>query len=159
MAYQVRVAQPSDLNELVDIDIKCYEDAWPLDRWRNLAGASAPVITWFGTPVGVGVFRHASPTLVEIEKLAVKPGHRRMGFSRVMLRSCAGYARQMGATHALVYVPERQIYPGPGSLGDYLRVMGFKAHLPFVEGHFTYCGEPENGVRFLCRIEGSPWAG
>lgn len=155
----VRGCRLSDANALIDIDIKCFEDAWPVDKWNSIGHDKAyaiSVATMFGEAIGFGVFRYDEETNdVVIEKLAVKPYYRRKGASLHLLNGGIDYAKTKAAKGLSVIVPESSIYPvgnEPSILGGWLTACQFKASKPFLRRHFESFGEYEDGVLFTTRL-------
>lgn len=149
----------SDANDLVDIDIKCFEDAWPVDEWNRIghnADYAISVATMFGNVVGFGVFRYDGETNdVIIEKLAVKPHYRRKSASLHILAGGVDYAKIKAAKSLTIIVPESSIYPvdnQPSNMAGWLTGVGFKATKPFIRRHFTAYGHSEDGVRFYAPL-------
>ena len=152
----VRGCRLSDANEMVDIDIKCFEDAWPVDEWNRIghnAEYAISVATMFGTVVGFGVFRYDEESNdVVIEKLAVKPSYRRKGASLHLLAGGVDYGKTKAAKALTIIVPESTIYPGPASIGGWLTAVGFKATKPFLKRRFEAYGHYEDGVKFFAPL-------
>ena len=155
----VRGCRLSDANELVDIDIKCFEDAWPVDEWNRIghnAEYAISVATMYGTVIGFGVFRYDEDANdVVIEKLAVKPHYRRKGASLHLLDGGVDYAKTKAAKSLTIIVPESQIYPvgnEPSNMGGWLTGCGFKATKPFLKRHFEAYGHYEDGVKFYAPL-------
>ena len=152
----VRGARLSDANELVDIDIKCFEDAWPTEEWNRIghkAEYAISVATLFGSAIGFGVFHYDEDSNdVVIDKLAVKPAHRRKGASLHILAGGVDYAKTKAAKALTIIVPESTIYPGPASIGGWLQAVGFKATKPFFRRHFEAYGHYEDGVKFYAQM-------
>jgi hypothetical protein len=149
----VRGVRLSDANELVDIDIKCFEDAWPSEEWNRIGHSSdyaISVATMFGSAVGFGVFHYDEESNdVVIDKLAVKPAHRLKGASLLILMGGMDFAKSKAAKSLTIIVPESTIYPGPASIGGWLQAVGFKATKPFLKRHFKAYGHFEDGVKFF----------
>jgi ribosomal protein S18 acetylase RimI-like enzyme len=155
----VRGCRLSDANELVDIDIKCFDDAWPVEVWNKVghdAEYAISVATMFGNLIGFGVFRYDEDTHdVSIIKLAVKPYYRRKGASLHLLAGAIDYAKQKHAKALTIIVPESAIYPvgdQPSMIGGWVQAVGFKATKPFLRRHFESYGHYEDGVKFTASL-------
>jgi ribosomal protein S18 acetylase RimI-like enzyme len=155
----VRGARLSDANDLVDIDIKCFDDAWPVDEWNKIghnAEYAISVATMFGTVIGFGVFKHDEDANdVVIEKLAIKPHYRRKGASQHLLLGGIDYAKTKTAKALTIIVPESTIYPvgnEPSNMGGWLQAVGFKATKPFLRRRFESYGHYEDGVKFIAPL-------
>lgn len=155
----VRGCRLSDANELIDIDIKSFEDAWPADEWNRVghnAEYAISVATLFGAVIGFGVFRYDEDTNdVMVVKLAVKPTYRRKGASLHILAGGIDYAKTKAAKNLTIIVPESTIYPDgnvPSMIGGWLQAVGFKAMRPFLRRHFEAYGQVEDGVKFYAPL-------
>jgi GNAT superfamily N-acetyltransferase len=152
--FHVRGSHYNDANYLLDIDLKCFEQAWSPDAWQALGNSRDTVIsvaTNFGTPVGFAVLRIEQRDVV-ILKMAVKPVARRKGVSRRLLDAARQFATENHAEWLRITVPESTIYPGPNNLSDWLKAIGFKAITPFIKDHFNVYGETEDGVQFISKL-------
>lgn len=153
--YAIRGGRPEDANSLLDIDIKCFEDAWTAEHWSKIGhdqDYAMSVATYFGTPIGFGVFTEREGG-VEIVKLAVKSGHRRQGVSRGLLDSGVSFARrQTNARAIFIVLPESMVYDADRGATQWLAKLGFKATKPILKKHFTVYGEPEDGVKFTAPV-------
>lgn len=148
---QVRNARHSDAMELLDIDIKCFEDAWSPEEWdrTRLAGHSAIVVlTWFGSPIGFVVLDNDGKS-AKLRKLAVKPNHRLHGASRRLFQGAIEYMTLHNLREIVATVPESTIYPGPNNLSCWLSKLGFRARMPFIKNYHTAYGQTEDGVEFV----------
>jgi len=141
----------ANANELLDIDIKSFDDPWSAEHWSEIVDSphhSIVVARLYGTPIAFVVFQ-ATPATVTILKLCVKQQHRRNGASLRLLATVFAYARTANAPEVCIVVPESTIYPGPRNVSKYLQHVGFVATTPFIKGHFHVYGEPEDGVMFI----------
>ena len=107
-----RAADQKDGHYLIDIDIKCFDDAWTPEDWRHVAQyCVACVATWNGTPVGMAVFYNDFMGSIEIVKVAVKRPYRNMGIARRLIFNCILYGRELYATQLVMIVPESRLRP------------------------------------------------
>lgn len=154
--FIVRVAVPADANSILDIDIKCFETAWTPDEWSRVGftkGYAVITVTDRGIPVGVAVFQHDQEhKALRIEKVAVKPLHRRMGVARRLLDSTIQLAEKWPVNSLSIVIPESTVYPGPDNLSLWLKASGFEAK-EFIKKCFTSYGETEDGVKFTAPIK------
>lgn len=154
----IRGAQANDANAILDIDIKCFEDAWTPEEWTKIGQKShhaISVATLFGAPIGFGVWRHDSGLKgIEIIKIAVKDPHRRKGISLQLISAALDYARTREADHLFIVVPEGTVYPGPRNVSDWLNAVKFEVSrkTPILKKHFTAYGESEDGVMFITPV-------
>lgn len=153
--YTVRGGRPEDANQLLDIDIKCFEQAWSADDWSRVGFDKAyaiSVATYFGTPIGFAIIRETDEG-TELLKLAVKRGHRGNGISRELVDAVVSFARQQTiAREMYIIVPESMVYEPSPNVVDWLVKFGFKATKPILKRHFTIYGEPEDGVKFSVNL-------
>ena len=149
-----RAAEQKDAHYLIDIDIKCFDDAWTPEDWRFAAKyCVACVATWNGAPVGMAVFYNDFMGSIEIVKVAVKRPYRNMGIARRLIFNCILYARELYATRLVMIVPESKLRPGePDDLSEWLKALRFRAQVPLFKNYFTFCGEPEDGVVFTLPV-------
>jgi ribosomal protein S18 acetylase RimI-like enzyme len=151
--FQVRGAEARDANELLDLDIKCFDDAWSAEEWSRVGHSTEHAIsvaTYYGNLVGAGVFRQDPDSFdVEIAKLAVLKTHRRKGISWNLIQAAVAYAQNRGAANLYIIVREDAIYPGPETLLPWLKATGFVGTKPFLKRHFTDCGNDQDGVKFV----------
>lgn len=151
--FNVRAAYPNDAMQLLDIDIKCFDNAWTPEEWDEKlrgVGHGTCIITNFGVPIAFAVFALREDwDAIEIVKIAVKPGFRRQGLSARLLAEAFKVAegRRFGL---VVVVPESTIDPSAeSSLLPWLTAVGFKGTAPFLRKHFVIYGEVEDGVKFV----------
>ncbi len=156
LLYNVRGASDTDANDILDIDIKCFESAWTPERWAQVGHShehAISVVTYFGAVVGFAIMERPDDAKgVNLLKLAVKPAHRYKDCSLLLLAAAVDYAQRKSANHLFIVVPESTIYPGPLNVSDWLKTVGFTATKPFLKNHFTAYGEAENGVKFIAPL-------
>jgi len=159
--FALRGGKSDDANDLLDIDIKCFESAWAPEEWARIGHSpeyAISVATYYGTAVGFGIFRRAKDSVdVEIVKIAVKAQHRRHGIANMLIGAASEYGRAVSVKSVklankppvmFIIVPESTIYPGPANTSEWLAKSGFKAVKPFLKKHFTAYGDAEDGVKF-----------
>ena len=152
--FHLRGAGLADANELFDIDMKCFQDAWTPEDWGDLLHSGVhgiSVVTYFGVCVGAVVFSRVDNS-VHILKLAVKVTHRKAQVSRMLLRAVVTFAHSKGVSRLFFIVPESMIYPGPTYMAQWALKVGFICELPFVRNQFPGYGDAEDGVRFVSHI-------
>ncbi len=153
----VRGARREDANDLLDIDIKCFENAWTPEEWSKLGFKdehAISLVTYYGEPVGFIVMKTEGSN-VRICKIAVKAYYRKKELSLHLLAVAVRYGQDRHADLLEIIVPEGMIYPGPGSIIGWLRSVGFKGTQPFIKNHFNVYGEHEDGVRFIADLKRS----
>lgn len=147
--FHVRDAVEGDLAHIVDIDIKTFENPWSSEEWCA-RHHQVLVATYFGTPVGVMALCRTSDGDLDVRKLAVKQSYRGRGIGRLLLAAAARCAQQARCVCLFMVLPERSICPGsPKDLSRWLTRLGFRAVTPILAGHFSVCGETEDGVKFI----------
>jgi len=149
-----RAAEQKDAHYLIDIDIKCFDYAWTPEEGRQVSKyCGACVATWNDTPVGMAVFCNDHMGSIEIVTVAVKKPYRNMGIARRLIFNCILYARELCATRLVMVVPESRLRPGePDDLSGWLKRLQFRAQVPLLTNHFTFYGEPEDGVVFTLAV-------
>ncbi len=148
MLFNVRGITGDDVNDLLDIDIKCFDYAWTPAEWSQICKTHAIAVgTYFGTPVGFGVCLRIG-TDVELRKVAVKAPYRRRNLGRKLYNACVRFAIENHCTRMFAVVPESLIYPGSECIGSWLRKLGFRAQKPFIKDCFRMYGQSEDGVKF-----------
>lgn len=162
--FNVRPPRLDDANELLDIDIKCFENPWSAQKWSKVVSKHndyfVSVATYFGSPIGLAVFRQHPDSLdIEIEKIAVLRPHRRKGASLYLLAAAVTYAQTTLANNLFIIVPESTVYPvgpdKPSQTTGWLSQTGFLATKPFLKNHFHAYGTVEDGVKFTAPIRRS----
>lgn len=158
LQINVREARTEDSNDLMDIDIKCFDNPWTGDDWSGFnrnAGTLVYVAAVFGTPIGFIVFQTDQKLKqVEILKIAVKDSGRQQGASRQLLMIAEDFAIGRKAPTLTIVVPESSLYTGP--LGKWLTATGFQGTKPFIKNRFVAYGESEDGVKFIKSLIRSP---
>lgn len=149
--FSVRAARQNDATEILDIDIKSFENAWPADEWARIgyeAEYAVSVLAYFGTAVGFMVCRR-TPEGVQLEKIAIKTQYRGKKGSWLLIGAMEEYARKERLEVIYTVIPEHHVYPGADNLSGWLNKVGFKAISPFLKDHFMEFGEYEAGVKFV----------
>jgi GNAT superfamily N-acetyltransferase len=154
----IRGGLSGDANDLLDIDIKCFDTAWQPEKWsliRYSKEYDITVATFYGAAVGFVVYHRCSDSNeVQIDKIAVKRAFRRKGVSRLLLEAVVDYAHQTNASALMLVVPESTIYPDhPENTSLWATAVGFKATRPILKDYFAAYGETDNGVKFKTPIQ------
>lgn len=149
----VSSAGKPNVNELIDIDIKCFDSPWEPERWAEItegAEYGKIIAKWFGTPVGFAVYKNEDVHSLGILKVCVKKQMRGKGCSLRMLAEIFKRAVDTKLKEVFLVVPESWIYPGPANISNYLTHVGFVATKPILRNHFSVgFGEVEDGVKFV----------
>lgn len=141
--------------DLIDLDIKSFDNAWTAEEWASISafnGHAIAVSTFMGNVAGFAVFRDHGGD-VELRKLAVKPACRTQGVSRLLVSAGQRFAQDKNAKTLFMVVPESLIYPGDRSLSGWLLKTNFTATTPFIQNHFSLYGDKEHGVKFVQKVE------
>lgn len=150
----VRMAQYGDMNAVLDIDIKSFDEAWSSEAWNRVYQEGnwyVSVVTYFSSPVGFAAFRVEGSELL-IEKIAVKHPFRRCGASLLLVASGNEIAHRRQCKAIAIVVRESSIYPGEDSLLDWLKALALKATTPFLKDHFNSYGDLEDGVKCVASL-------
>lgn len=154
--YVMRGAVPQDANAVLDIDIKCFEDAWSPEEWSSIGHSTEhamSVVTFYGKVVAVGVFEQAEGG-IKVRKIAVLKPHRRKGVSLLLLGAGVNYAVANKCKSLFIIVPESKVYPGPDSAGEWLKTTGFIAQKKILPRHFKDgYGLIEDGIKLVRSAE------
>lgn len=158
MIHNIRQPQFSDANYLLDIDIKCFDDPWPLDKWKQVLTTSEIhklVGTSYGCPTGFVVWEQNNDFL-QINRLAVKPTYRNQGTGLQLLKAVCLGARQLLLNRVVIAVPESLCCPGNSrDISRWLLKRGFKINgKSGVLKDFTVCfGQVEDAFLFTLAVE------
>lgn len=136
----VREANGNDLQHIIDIDIKCFDEPWSPEFWRQKNDVTVDVATFYGTPVAMAVYT-SSDDITTLHKLAVKPTHRRQGVSRKL------FERLSLTTDAVYLTIPETMCSGEKSLIPWLNKLGFKGS-GIDRSRFISLGEIEDGFVF-----------
>lgn len=146
MIPDIRKPNQHDLNYLLDIDLKCFEDNWTLDEWRHqlmICNNSIFVATQGNTPVGYVLWCDE-----EITRIAVKPTYRHMGLGSKLLDAVEDELRRQGHTNVTINVPESLCCPRkPIDVSIWLIKRVFRARSMKIDG-VTFCGVKEDLICF-----------
>ncbi len=155
MLTNIRKPEPQDLNYILDIDLKCFEDNWSYNEWREtlydprygvLLGTykSLPVgfIVWFsGTKEGL------------ITRLAVKPAYQRKGVGSQLLSAVEVILVQQSIKEVHFPITETLCQPGqPHDVSRWLTKRGYRASA-LMRGTGLYCGTKEDEIIFQKQLE------
>jgi ribosomal protein S18 acetylase RimI-like enzyme len=81
----VRPTTKTDMNYILDIDLKCFERTWELQQWLEFERDQSSGLllgTWNSLPVGFSVYNANA-----IKRLAVKEHYRQHGLGELLLKS------------------------------------------------------------------------
>ena len=159
MDIEIRPVKPEDINYLIDVEIKCYEDVKGLDWWREILKNSdhySVAAAVHKVPVGFIVWQKAAYSgdgtdefVAEIERIAVKPAFRRRGAGSLLLRDATVAAHTVGLHKLMLIVPESLCFPGhPNDVSEWLLHRNFRA-TGILGQHFDSYGTKEDAFVFI----------
>jgi GNAT superfamily N-acetyltransferase len=159
MLTNIRKPTLTDVNYLLDIDLKCFEDPWDVNLWRGLCtdtNINKLVGTYYGTPMSFVFWQLLTDSdAVTIYRLAVKPKHRNEGTGTQLLKAVELAALQAHYKTLRIMVPESLCCPGqPQDASRWLNNRGFRAQPPIMRDLVTYCGRAEDAFAFNAPVGG-----
>ena len=147
MNIQIRPPNPGDVNYLLDIDLKCFEDNWSLAEWKHqleICDGSLLVGAQSKMPIGLVMWNKD-----KITRIAVKPSYRHLGVGSKLLEAVERELRQQGCQHISIDVPESFCCPRkPMDISIWLLKRKFRAQTLMVLAA-TFCGVKEDAIRFV----------
>jgi len=154
MIDNIRAPQITDINYLLDIDLKCFDDPWDTEKWREIysdAQYKKLVGTNCGNPVGFVVWCPHSDG-IQIVRIAVKPLHRKQGIGSQLLKAVRINALQQKYRKICMVVTESLCCPNQGdNIGHWLNNRGFFANEICKDGSI-YCGKVEDAFFFVLNL-------
>ena len=151
MIPDIRKPNQHDLNYILDIDLKCFEDNWTLDQWRQqltICHNNILLAVQGNTPVGFVLWLKD-----EITRLAVKPTYRHLGLGTKLVNSVELELHAQGCKDMVIDVPESLCCPRhPIDVSLWLLRRGFRARR-LTQDSVTFCGVREGLIRFGKVIE------
>ncbi len=154
MLSNIRKPEAHDLNYILDIDLKCFEDNWSLSNWREtLYDPRYGILigTYQGTPVGFIVWLTASKSI--ITRLGVKPNFRNKGVGTQLLSAVEVILGQQNIKELLFPITESLCQPGsPKDISKWLINRGYLAG-SLLRGTGRYYGEIEDEIIFHKYLE------
>lgn len=151
----VRPVQQGDITSIVDIDLKCFEDALSLDEWRTVLNdphMSIKIGLYRSTPVGCIVWDvlKGVPTIF---RLAVKPAFRGNGLGRLLITSVVDSARLASLHTIAITVTESMCNPTSHmDVSQWLIANGFEAKR-ILKDKGVFCGQKEDAFEFQLNIK------
>lgn len=142
---KIRKPEVTDLNFILDIDLKSTDDPWTIDQWRGACLNKDSYIclaTYFNDPVGFIICNTAGRIL----KIAIKPTFRNKGVGTKLIETIKYWAVQKNILGLGIVVPESLCYTG--NICKWLNKQGFLANGILKDG-VKYCGIIEDGFLFL----------
>lgn len=117
----VRMSRPNDINDIRDLDIKCYDYPLSMPEWQELingkegeddsAKAKVAVIEVYRKKAGFAVYRKVDEDTVEIVRLGVRESLRASGLGALLIKEAELYAKRMACDVLRLVVPEIHCQP------------------------------------------------
>ena len=156
MIPSLRKAQITDINNMIDIDIKSYMYPWSLKQWRAVTidpACDITVATIKMEPIAVCIWQKNSKNEAEILKLATKPAYRGHAAGTLLLHSVSLAAVKQGLKRIIIIIPEINCFPGhPDDVSVWLLERMFTAVKPILKDRFIMYGQPCDGYKFVLEI-------
>lgn len=148
VSLHLRNAEPADTVYLMQIDIKCYDNAWQSEDWRQVAmnrQQNAITITRHNLPVAYAVYE-IEPNQLKLLRIGVSPKYRRQGLGASMLKWIDRLMSDRGIRRATCIVPINQT-----GAANFLKTGGWRvpAKGGIVKDAFEDCGEFIEGLYFI----------
>ena len=119
----------ADLSYLVDIDLKCYEDPWDVEKWRTVLMDFAldKLVSIRKQHAGLAVWKFADG-VSKILRLGVKPAYQHYGIGSELLRTIEQTTLERGIRTVKFKIPESLCCPSdPADVSAWLGRRGYKA--------------------------------
>jgi GNAT superfamily N-acetyltransferase len=157
MLTNIRKPEPQDLNYILDIDLKCFEDNWSYSEWRTtLADSHYGVLlgTCEGVPVGFIVwFNDGKDSL--IVRLGVKKDYRNRNVGSQLLQAVEVITHQQGLEALQITVTESLCCPNTKTdVSSWLIKRGYHAS-GLVKEAGIFFGQKEDEITFCKYLEGA----
>lgn len=143
----------ADLAYLVDIDLKCYEDPWDMEKWRTIIMDFNlnKLVVIRKQHAGVAVWKFDSGA-IKVLRLGVKPAYRNYGIGSELLQAIEKSAPNQKANSVVFKIPESLCRPGePDDVSVWLAHRGYKA-TRVCRAAAVFCGQVEDAYIFSRRI-------
>ncbi len=153
----IRKPESYDLNYILDIDLKCFEDNWSYNEWREtLYDPRFGVLigTYKGLPVGFIVWFSGTRDGL-ITRLGVKPTYRKRSVGSQLLAAVEVILIQQNIKEVRFPITESLCHPGMTyDVSRWLTTRDYKA-TTLMHGTGLYCGEKEDEIVFQKFLEGT----
>ena len=161
----IRLSRPTDINNLRDLDVKCYDYPLLMEQWKTLvessgkAGEARCVLVEYQSaigsnkPIGFGVWQLLDGDFHILRLGTVKP-YRRRGIGHLIVDTIVKDAKKKDIKIIKITVPELHCQPGdPDDVSAFLAKMGFKATgRIYTDWKFMF-GQYRDGYEFELRLE------
>jgi GNAT superfamily N-acetyltransferase len=142
---KIRKPEVTDINALLDIDLKSVDNSWTLDQWRGMCvnhDTYVSLATYLNDPIGFIICN----TTGRILKIAVKPAFRNKGIGTKLIETVKYWAVENNILGLGIAVPESLCYNS--DICRWLNNQGFLAS-GILKDEVKYCGIIEDGFLFL----------
>ena len=160
----VRLSRPTDINNLRDLDVKCYDYPINMEQWKTLvessgkAGEARCVLVEYQSaigsnkPIGFGVWQYHDGDFLILRIGTVKQ-YRRRGIGHLIMDAIVKDASKKGIKTIKITVPDIHCQPGdPDDVSAYLVKMGFKTTgLIYSDWKFMF-GQYRDGYEFALKL-------
>jgi GNAT superfamily N-acetyltransferase len=161
----IRLSRPADFDDIINMDLKCYEYPMSTETWREYinksgrAGEAKIVILeidrksvgfafWQDLPAREAPPRSESTELM-IAKLGILPGFRRQGLGEMLLTKAEGEASFNGLGRVYLWVPHHNCHPGDSDdVSVFLNHCGYLATGECMEGPYIMYGDKFDLYKF-----------
>jgi len=153
----IRLSRPSDINNIVSLDSKCYVYPFKMKDWQNIVEKSGRdgeprviMLEVLDRPVGFSMWRLGGEEKVtKILRLAVLETHRTIGLGRLLVAACHRGSALSGMDKMRLTVPDIHCCPGdPDDVSVFLSKTGFAATGEIVRDFKEMYGDPVDGYVF-----------
>lgn len=146
MITNIRKPLRGDINYILDIDLKCFEDTLTLEEWRDrLDDDNYNVLVGTLQGKAVGFIMWQDSTII---RFAVKPTYRHMGIGTQLLGAVENTLIQRGKMCIAMNVPESLCRPGKViDVSCWLKEHRFLAEKLLI-GQAIFCGIQEDLICF-----------
>jgi N-acetylglutamate synthase-like GNAT family acetyltransferase len=153
MLTNIRKPEALDINYIVDIDLKCFEDEWNYKTWKNVISDPNFCVllgTVDGTPVSFIVWA-AYKDEAYIKRVGVKMRQRGKGIGTQLLNAVEVILKQQGVKRVYFHATESLCRPDSEfNLSLWLKNHGY-ATSKLMRGTGYYCGLIEDEILF-CKL-------
>jgi ribosomal protein S18 acetylase RimI-like enzyme len=148
VSLHLRNAEPADTIYVMQIDIKCYDNAWESEDWRKVAmnrQQNVIVITRHSLPIAYAVYELEAAQL-KLLRIGVLPKYRRQGIGSSILKWLDRLMGDRGIKRGTCIVPINHT-----GAANFLKSGGWKVPPKggIVKDAFEDCGEPIEGLYFI----------
>jgi ribosomal protein S18 acetylase RimI-like enzyme len=150
MLVEVRSPSLSDFNYILDIDLKCFDDIWTYNAWKEVfknPKYGFLLGIYQGEPVGFAVWLIDKIDYLVV-RLGVKQAYQHKGVGSKLIKAIESLAKKGGVKEISFPVPESLCYiHDTTSVSKWLINRGFKAYCT-VKDTAIYCGVTEDEIIF-----------